>query len=203
MIRHVLAAVLVCGGLMGVQATVQSAGDNFRHLADEYFSQVTFKFGPTYGTLAGLHQYDSQLEDYSRAGVEREVAALKDYEAKFNAVDGSKLDESTQGDLEMVRNNIRGNLLELETIRAWEKDPDTYSSGITNSAFSLMERKFVPADDRLQSLIARERLMPVALMEARKNLQNPPQIYTEVALEQLPDIIEFFEHDVPEAFCSR
>lgn len=200
--RTVLAAVLVCGGLMGVQAKAQTAGDNFRHLADEYFSQVTFKYSPTEGTLAGLHEYDSQLEDYSRAGVEREVAALKDFEAKFDAVDGSKLDLSTQGDLEMVRNNIRGDLLELETIRAWEKNPDTYSSGITGSAFSLMERKFAPTDDRLRSLIARERLMPAALMEARKNLQNPPQIYTEIALEQLPDIISFFENDVPEAFSD-
>ena len=60
----------------------------------------------------------------------------------------------------MVRNNIRGNLLELETIRGWEKDPDNYSSGIAGSAFSLMERRFAPPDDRLRSLIAREKLMP-------------------------------------------
>lgn len=187
---------------MGAHAWGQSAAENFRHLADDYFSQVTFKFAPTNGTLAGLHQYDTQLEDYSRAGVEREVAALKEYEAKFDSVDGSKLDLSTQGDLEMVRNNIRGNLLELEVVRGWEKNPDNYSSGITGSAFSLMERKFAPADDRLRSLIAREKLMPPALMEARKNLKNPPQIYTEIALEQLPDIISFFEHDVPEAFSD-
>ncbi|HEX5233717.1 MAG TPA: DUF885 domain-containing protein [Silvibacterium sp.] len=198
----IVVAVLVCGGLMGAEAWGQSAGDNFRHLADEYFAQVMFKFAPTSGTLTGLHQYDAQLEDFSQAGVEREVAALKEYEAKFDAVDESKLDLSTQGDLEMVRNHIRGDLLELETVRGWEKNPDNYSSGITGSAFSLMERKFAPADDRLRSLIAREKLMPAALMEARKNLKNPPRIYTEIALEQLPDIISFFEHDVPEAFSD-
>jgi uncharacterized protein (DUF885 family) len=198
----IFAAALVCGGLMGAQMKAQTPGDNFRQLADEYFSQVTFKFAPTSGTLAGLHQYDSQLEDYSRAGVAREVAALNEFEAKFDAVDASKLDLSAQGDLEMVRNNIRGDLLELETIRGWEKDPDNYSSGIANSAFSLMERKFAPADERLRSLIAREKLMPSALMEARKNLKNPPQIYTEIALEQLPDIISFFENDVPSAFSD-
>ena len=130
------------------------------------------------------------------------LAALKDFEAKFDAVDGTKLDLSTQGDLEMVRNNIRGDLLELETIRGWEKDPDNYSSGIAGSAFSLMERQFAPPDDRLRSLIAREKLMPAALMEARKNLKNPPRIYTEIALEQLPDIISFFENDVPAAFSD-
>ncbi|MGC2502242.1 MAG: DUF885 family protein, partial [Silvibacterium sp.] len=200
--RQMIAAVLVCGGLMAAQANAQTAGDNFRHLADEYFLQVTFRFAPTSGTLAGLHQYDPVLEDYSRAGVERELAALKDFEAKFDAVDGTKLDLSTQGDLEMVRNNIRGDLLELETIRGWEKDPDNYSSGIAGSAFSLMERRFARPDDRLRSLIAREKLMPAALMEARKNLKDPPRIYTEIALEQLPDIISFFENDVPSAFSD-
>lgn len=189
---------------MAAQTNVmaQTADANFRHLAHQYFTNVTFKFSPTAGTLAGLHQYDSQLEDYSRAGVESNIAALKAYEAKFDAVDGSKLDQSTEGDLEMVRNNIRGTLLELETIRGWEKNPDTYSSGITASAFSLMERKFAPPDDRLRSLIAREKQMPAALIDARRNLKNPPLIYTQIALEQLPDLISFFQHDVPEAFAD-
>ncbi len=93
-------------------------------------------------------------------------------------------------------------MLELETIRGWEKDPDNYSSGIAGSAFSLMERRFAPPDDRLRSLIAREKLMPAALMAARTNLKNPPRIYTEIALEQLPDIISFFENDVPSAFSD-
>ena len=178
----------------------QDAAAHFRGLADEYFMQVTFKFGPTGGTLVGYHQFDNLLEDYSRAGVDQEVAALHRYRAKFDAVPAAQLDESTRADLELVRDNIRGNLLELETIRGWEKNPDNYSSGISNSAFALMERKFAPPDDRLRSLIAREKLMPAVFMEARKNLKSPPRIFTEIALEQLPDIISFFENDVPEAF---
>ena len=50
---------------------------------------VYFKFGPTNGTAAGLHQYDTQLEDYSAAGVAREVAALHEYEKKVAAIDVS------------------------------------------------------------------------------------------------------------------
>jgi uncharacterized protein (DUF885 family) len=180
----------------------QDAAASFRSLADQYFEQVTFKFAPTFGTMAGLHQYDSQLENYSRAGIEQEIAALHGFEAKFDAVPAGQLDLSTQGDLAMVRNNIRGNLLTLETIRPWEKNPDNYSSGITNSAFVLMERKFASPDERLRSLIAREKLMPAVFDEARKNLKNPPKIYTQIALEQLPDIISFFQNDVPEAFAD-
>src|SRR5207253_3912668 len=50
------------------------------------------------------------------------------------------------------------------------------------------------------SVIARERQIPKALEAARQNLNNPPKVYAEVALQQLPDTIKFFQEDVPEAF---
>ena len=87
-------------------------------------------------------------------------------------------------------------------IRGWEKNPDEYSSGITNSAFVIMERPYAPANTRLRALVEREKLMPQALEEARKNLKNPPRIFTEIALEQIDDDVSFFENDVPSAFFS-
>ncbi|HUH63991.1 MAG TPA: DUF885 domain-containing protein, partial [Terracidiphilus sp.] len=108
----------------------------------------------------------------------------------------------TRGDREIVLSAIRSQLLMLETIRMWEKDPDVYSSVASNAAFVLMERKFAPPDDRLRSLIAREKLMPGLLDQARANLKNPPRIYTEIAIEQLPGIVSFFEHDVPLALAE-
>jgi uncharacterized protein (DUF885 family) len=68
------------------------------------------------------------------------------------------------------------------------------------SAFTIMSRKFAPPEARLKSLIERERQMPKVLDNARANLSNPPRIYTEVAIEQLPGNIDFFRHDVPLAF---
>jgi uncharacterized protein (DUF885 family) len=65
-----------------------------------------------------------------------------------------------------------------------------------------MERKFASPDERLRSLIAREEQMPGLLAEARVNLKNPPRVYTEIAIEQLPDIVSFFEKDVPLAFAD-
>jgi hypothetical protein len=102
----------------------------------------------------------------------------------------------------MVLANIQSQLLTLETIRPWEKNADNYSSTCANAAFVLMERKFASPDERLRSLIAREKQMPALLNEARVNLKNPPRIFTEIAIEQLPDIVTFFEHDVPLAFAD-
>jgi uncharacterized protein (DUF885 family) len=171
-----------------------------RSTADEYFDQVYFRYAPSNGTADGFHQYDAQLEDYSRAAVDRETADLKRFEERFNAIPADQLDLTSQGDRELLLGNIHSTLLGLNTIRLWEKDPDQYSSGISNGAFVLMERSFASPDDRLRSLIAREKQMPAALEAAHQNLKNPPHIYTEIGLEQLPDIISFFQKDVPLAF---
>jgi uncharacterized protein (DUF885 family) len=162
---------------------------------DRFFDEYYFPFSPTSATSAGIHKYDDKLEDYSKAGVARRVAELKKFEGEF-----SKMPESP--DRALVLNYIHAALLELETVRGWERNPDNYSSGITNSAFVIMSRTFAPPEARLKSLIARERLMPKVLAEARANLKNPPRIYTEVALEQMPGNISFFQNDVPLAFKS-
>jgi uncharacterized protein (DUF885 family) len=66
----------------------------------------------------------------------------------------------------------------------------------------ILERPYAPANTRLRALVEREKLMPQALLEARKNLKNPARISTEIALEQIDGDVSFFENDVPSAFLS-
>jgi uncharacterized protein (DUF885 family) len=172
--------------------------------SDQYFDQVYFRYAPSSGTVAGFHQYDTQLENYSRPAINANIAALKDFERRIEAIqpDNSAADFVPRSDREILLANIHSQLLTLETIRPWEKNADNYSSACANGVFVLMERKFAPPDDRLRSVIAREKQMPALLAAARVNLKNPPRVFTEIAIEQLPDIISFFQHDVPEAFVN-
>jgi hypothetical protein len=156
-------------------------------LVDRFF-EAEFRFHPTEATADGFHQYDSKFEDDSRAGIDAEIASLKAFLPQFQD--------------ELTLSHIRAGLLELETRRSWEKNPDLYSSGLSSSAFTIMSRRYAPAAVRLRSLTARERQMPAALQAARANLKNPPKIYTEIAIEQLPGIVSFFEKDVPAAFLE-
>jgi uncharacterized protein (DUF885 family) len=176
-----------------VLMTLVAAPAGAQALSDRYFDEYYFPSNPSTATYTGLHQYDGELEDYSRAGIARRVAKLKQFEAAF-----AKLPAGDDRDL--LLSSIRAGLLELETVRNWERNPDNYSSLITSSAFTLMARAFAPPEARLRSLISRERKMPSLLADARANLKNPPRIYTEIAIEQLPGMVRFFEHDVPLAF---
>jgi len=173
-----LAAVVLLGA-----AAMQAA--SFDALVDDFFDHAYFPFRPTDGTQAGFHQYDTQLEDYSRGRmVDAQSAALKKYEAEFQKSNPATLDGYARGDREMLLGYIRATLHSLENVRFWEKNPDIYSSGITQSAFTIMSRKFAPPADRLRSLIAREKQMPQVFAAARANLKNPPKVYVDVAIER-------------------
>jgi uncharacterized protein (DUF885 family) len=203
-----LFVLLGIGVCMSTASITRAAAEDWKQKLDkitnEYFDQVYFHYGPTNGTLAGYHQYDGQLEDFSRKTIEAEITALKSFEKQIETIhpDEEKADFVPRSDREMVLGNIRSELLTLETIRPWEKDADNYSSACANGAFTLMERKFASPDERLRSLVSREKQMPALLDAARVNLKNPPRIYTEIAIEQLPDIVSFFEKDVPLAFAD-
>ena len=199
----VLFAMGVCmGATLIAHADKETWKEQFESVSDEYFDQVYFHYGPSNGTINGLHQYDAQLENFSRKSIDAEIAALKGFETRIEVIHADALAPIARGDREMVLGNIRSELQTLETIRPWEKNADNYSSACANGAFTLMERKFAPPDERLRSLISREKQMPPLLDAARVNLKNPPHIYTEIAIEQLPDIISFFEKDVPSAFAD-
>ena len=172
---------------------------DFNKMVDEYFDDY-FQFHPTEATAAGFHQFNNQLEDYSQKARDEELSFLLEAKQTVGYSHTDLLKEEQRIDLKLLANAINARILELQEIRMWQKNPDVYSSSPTASIFLLMSRKFAPPAERLKSVIAREQQIPANLAAAKVNLKNPPRVYTEVAIEQMPGIISFFQTDVPEAF---
>ena len=120
---------------------------NFNTLVDRYFD-FYFSFYPSDATADGLHQYDSKLEDYSAAARQKEIAGLKDFLGKFEAIKSTNFPADAGADLQWIISSIHSNLLELENVQMWRKDPDHYTAGVTNSIFVIMKRNYAPADQR-------------------------------------------------------
>jgi uncharacterized protein (DUF885 family) len=171
----------------------------FTAVAGEYLEDI-FRRQPTQATDLGIHKYDDRLEDYSRQGVMDAIAAARGFRDRANAIDPSALSADTRLDREQLLHAIDSRILMLAIVRPWAKDADSYSSGLTNTAYVMIKRQFAPPAERLRKLIAREKAMPAALLEARKNIENPPLIYTQIAIEQLDGNRSFFETAVPGAF---
>src|SRR6266567_2322830 len=196
---------LACPILFAAPAFAQSpapAATAWNLLVDDFLDHEFFPSNPTIATHTGVHDYDGKLEDFSSAAIAKHIAILKKFEARTKAFDPKGLSSMDAADREMLLSTIRSTLLSLEVIRGWEKDPDTYSSGAAGSVYVIMSRKFAAPDERLRSVVSREKEFPRYFASARANLKNVPRIYTEIALEQLPGTIGFFEKDVPAAFVD-
>ena len=175
------------------------ATSEFNEMVDKYFDEY-FHFHPSQGTAAGFHQYDNELEDYSQKSRDAELSFLLEKKQGAGYMQTEFLSEEQRIDLKLISNAINSRILELQEIRMWQKNPNLYSARATSSIFELMSRNFAPPAERLKSVIAREQKIPANLASARANLKDPPQVYTEIAIRQLPGIIGFFQKDVPEAF---
>jgi uncharacterized protein (DUF885 family) len=178
-----------------------AADSSFAALARSIIDDHLMRY-PSGATDLGVHKYDDRIEDASQAAIHAESKALVDFRVRLVAVDTAGLSETNRADRDFLIRNMDAGLLANEVIRRWAKDADLYSSTVTNAAYVIMKRNFAPPADRLKSLIARERLMPTILVEARQNLENPPKIYTQIAIEQIDGNISFFRNDVTAAFTG-
>lgn len=203
MIRSVVMLALFFAPLLCYAQNADHSAESkkFDAFVDRVFDRYLAD-NPSQATSLGVHDYDARLEDYSpkaQKARRRWCYASLDELDVFNQ---AYLNQSQQIDARLIKNWLRSQLLELEEIRMWQRNPDEYSSGVASAAFVIMSRNYAAPQDRLRALIAREQQMPAMFAAARVNLQNPPHLYTEIALEQLPGIVSFFANDVPTAFAG-
>jgi uncharacterized protein (DUF885 family) len=183
-------------------AAAAGAGDAaFRTLAASILDD-RFRRHPSVATDLGVHRYDAMMDDASQAAVMAETDALNGFAARLIGIDPKSLTLDAQLDREQLIHAMDAGVLTNAVIRQWAKDPDFYSSGVTNAAYVIMKRKFASAADRLRLLVDREKKMPAFLDEGRRNLTVPVKIFTEIAIEQIDGNIAFFKNDVTAAFAD-
>jgi uncharacterized protein (DUF885 family) len=168
----VASCCLAVGLAWATTARAEEPTAQWNALVDEYLDKVYFPLNPTTATLDGVHNYDSEIEDYSRAGVGAQDKKLHDFVARMEQFPAEGLRPVDAADRQILLGTIRSDLLTLEEIRPLEKNPDVYSSAVTASIYVLMSRKFAPADERLRSAVAREKKIPGILARARQPEQS-------------------------------
>jgi uncharacterized protein (DUF885 family) len=182
----------------------QSGGSNpgyttarFNQLADEYLRGY-YVFNPTRATGLGLHEYDSQLESRSQEAVAREIGRLRAAVSALMRINSATLPEDARLDYLVLLSHARSQLLDLQDIRMWQRDPSVYNRIVSGGIDNILKRNYAPIEQRLTAVLARERQIARLLEEARANLVAPPRIYTEMAIAQVRGSIDYFTRIVPQ-----
>src|SRR5215472_9812931 len=160
-----------------------SQDDAFQKIAHDYIEQY-LRANPEDATKLGDHRFDGQLTDYSADTRAKELATQKEFRDKLNAIDGSQLTGANNADFRILKENIDYQIFQGEELKEPEWNPLVYMQSLANSLYLLVARDFAPAEKRIPNLRQRMESIPRAIGQAKANLQHPPHVHTETAIEQ-------------------
>jgi uncharacterized protein (DUF885 family) len=179
----IVTAAAVALSLSIFNAFATSQDDAFQEIAHDYVEQY-LKANPEQATELGDHRFDRNLTDYSAEARAKDLAVQKDFRDKLNAIDGTQLTGANKIDFRILKENIDYEIFRAEELKEPEWNPLVYMQSLANSLYLLVARDFAPAEKRIPSLRQRLEKIPGAIAQAKANLQHPPRIHTETAIEQ-------------------
>lgn len=182
--------------VLNLQATPED--ERFQKLAKDYIEGL-LQVSPEYATSLGDHRFDDKLSDYSDEANAKELARAKDFRQQLEAFnDLTKLTGPNRVDVRLLKDNIDNEIFGIEELKEREWNPLLYNDSLANSLYLLVAREFAPAEKRAASIKARLEKIPGVIAQAKANLKNPPQVYTETAIDQTQGAISLIQEGLNE-----
>ncbi len=186
-----LVVIALVSLLAPLTAKATDEDDRFQKLAGDYIEN-RLRANPENATELGDHRFDDRLTNYSAETRASELAEEKAFLAKLNDFPGSAaLTGPNSVDFRLLKENVEGEIFELEEMKTAEWNPLVYNQSLANSLYLLIAREFAPAEERIPNIRKRMEGIPAVIAQAKTNLQHPPKIYTETAIEQAQGAISF------------
>jgi uncharacterized protein (DUF885 family) len=164
-------------------ASANTQDEEFQKIAHDYIEQE-LQDNPEEATELGDHRFDGQLTDYSPEARAKELTAQKEFRGKLSAIDGSRLTGANNVDFRILKENIDYKIFQAEELKEPVWNPLVYMQSLANSLYLLVARDFAPPEKRIPNLRQRMEAIPRVIDQAKANLQHPPRVHTETAIEQ-------------------
>jgi uncharacterized protein (DUF885 family) len=180
--KIIIAAASVLS-LSMLNASANPQDDAFQKIAHDYVEQY-LRANPEQATELGDHRFDDELTDYSSDARAKDLATQKEFRDKLKALDGSQLTGANNIDFRILKENIDYEIFQAEELKQPDWNPLVYMQSLANSLYLLAARDFAPAEKRIPNLRQRMEKIPGVIAQAKVNLQHPPRVHTETAIEQ-------------------
>ncbi|MEO6365152.1 MAG: DUF885 domain-containing protein [Luteimonas sp.] len=187
--------------------------------ADARFAEVSkrwldgwLQLNPVGATQIGDHRFDNEVDDLSAPGRQKYVDFSKKLLAELDAIDAATLGRENQVDASILRNQLRADIWNIETLQSWAWDPQVYSGLAGGAIYNLMAREFAPLPQRMDAAIVRMEKIPALLAQARENIDpaRVPQTHAETVAKQNKGVLSLIDQfitpnakDLPEAKRTR
>jgi uncharacterized protein (DUF885 family) len=190
----IVAALAIFACANGALLAQSPEDAKFKKFQDTFWDAY-FKFYPTAGTLQGFTKYNDKLEDPSEGALDKFNETLTGFNTELvSKIDKSKLSADNQIEHEMLLDFVDLEFLKLQYVLPWNDNPMLYNDLFVQSVRSLLVKN---GANGVTAAAARAKLIPGLVKRAKENLKNPPQEYTQAAIDQMPAILDFYRTEVP------
>jgi uncharacterized protein (DUF885 family) len=170
-------------------AVANPQDEEFEKIAKDYCENYLASH-PETATELGDHRFDGALTDYSAESRTRILANAKQVAEALKKFDDYKqLTGANQVDVRILRDEIESEIFSLEELRDADWNPLVYNQSLANSLYLLVARDFDSAQNRMPNLRHRMEAIPNVIKQAEANLQHPPKVHTETAIDQVQGAI--------------
>ncbi len=176
-----LALFTMAASVFAGVASARTADDaRFEAVANAFVERLLVR-DPETATALGDHRYDARTADYSMRGVAANRALYRRTLEALAAIPATGLSPDDSVDRSILQNELQSRLFDIEVLNEPARDPQLYNPA--QGVYLLIARDFAPLKQRLAAVRQRLLAFPQTLAAAKRNLKNPPRVFTETAIQ--------------------
>jgi uncharacterized protein (DUF885 family) len=166
------------------------------------FMEDYFKLNPSTAVYQGRHEFDGQLADWSKNGLQKQAEFLKNVIDDAEEFDAVLLDKDQQFERDYLIKVAKGDLFWLEDADAPHTNVTWYfDNGLDPNVY--IARPYADAPTRMKAFIAYAKNVPKALEQIKANLKTPmPLSFVNYAVPGFKGLASYYTTDAKAAFAS-
>jgi hypothetical protein len=160
---------------------------------------------PQFAVVQGRHEYDGQLPDWSRAGIEKEVSRLHQARDQAMAFADDQMTPEQLYQREYMISRIDQDLFWIEKVRLPFRSPEYYfgwlSDSLDPSAYIALD--YASLEQRMRAFTLYLKNVPTATNQIRENLAMPmPRTWLQLGIDGFGGYANYFRDDVPAVWAD-
>ncbi len=203
--RFLIASVAVAAVAMGgcrVEDKASQAGTSAEAQAGDWpgfvngFIEASFKANPGFAVMQGRHEYDGQITDLSQAGIDKEVARLKQAITDAESFTDDKLSKEQRYERDYLIAVAKGQLFWIDPAGADQPhtNPASYLGVLDPSVYITVP--YAPKEQRLKAYTKFLENIPRAAEQMRANIRTPMATsFVDYAKKAFGGFVEYYPGD--------
>jgi hypothetical protein len=132
-------------------------------------------------------QYYDRLDNFDKSLIEDHLSTLKQFQNKIDRLVSGEDDFEKLADLELLKANIAGILIELEMKQSWRYNPLLYLKIAFIGLDHALTKPVPEPEERTERVRARLEAIPRLLKQAAENIESVPETYWRAAVSMVND----------------